>query len=104
MKKIYYITISALFVSLLFSSHSFAHPGRTDSNGGHYDQSTEKYHYHHGYPAHQHENGVCPYAYDDKTDKDSSSSTDSEHLSLFDADKKTLVKKTAPATNRKRLL
>jgi hypothetical protein len=42
----------------------FAHPGRTDSDGGHYDHSTGEYHYHHGYPAHQHPNGVCPY--DDK--------------------------------------
>lgn len=25
---------------------SFAHPGRTDSNGGHYDRSTGEYHYH----------------------------------------------------------
>ena len=31
-----------------------AHSGRTDSNGGHYDNSTGTYHYHHGYPAHRH--------------------------------------------------
>ena len=37
------------------------HSGRTDANGGHYDRSTGEYHYHHGYPAHQHENGICPY-------------------------------------------
>ena len=46
-----------------------AHSGRTDSNGGHYDHSTGEYHYHHGYPAHQHYDmngdGVkdCPYLY-----------------------------------------
>ena len=45
----------------------FAHPGRTDSNGGHYDRSTGEYHYHHGYPAHQHTGGICPYDYDDRT-------------------------------------
>lgn len=39
----------------------FAHPGKTDSDGGHFDRSTGEYHYHHGYPAHQHENGTCPY-------------------------------------------
>ena len=33
---------------------AFAHPGRTDSNGGHYNHSTGEYHYHHGYPEHQH--------------------------------------------------
>ncbi len=38
-----------------------ASPGGTDANGGHYEHSTGLYHYHHGYPAHQHENGICPY-------------------------------------------
>ena len=33
----------------------------TDSNGGHYDRQNGGYHYHHGYPAHDHPNGVCPY-------------------------------------------
>lgn len=42
----------------------FAHPGKTDSDGGHFDRSTGEYHYHHGYPAHQHENGTCPYDFD----------------------------------------
>ena len=40
---------------------SFAHSGRTDANGGHWDHSTGEYHYHHGYPAHQHPLGFCPY-------------------------------------------
>lgn len=44
-----------------------AHPGRTDENGGHVDSSTGEYHYHHGYSAHQHEDGKCPYDFDDKT-------------------------------------
>lgn len=39
-----------------------AHPGRTDSSGGHYNRRTGEYHYHHGYPEHQHTNGICPYA------------------------------------------
>ncbi|MGI5897092.1 MAG: YHYH domain-containing protein [Oscillospiraceae bacterium] len=52
---------------LLLSPYTFAHSGRTDANGGHYDSSTGEYHYHHGYPAHQHENGQCPYNFDDKT-------------------------------------
>ena len=43
-----------------------AHSGRTDSNGGHRDNRNASglgsYHYHcGGYPAHLHENGVCPY-------------------------------------------
>lgn len=43
------------------SADGFAHGGGTDSKGGHYDRSTGQYHYHHGYSAHQHPNGVCPY-------------------------------------------
>jgi len=44
-----------------------AHSGRTDSNGGHKDNKNASglgpYHYHcGGYPAHLHDNGVCPYA------------------------------------------
>ena len=65
MKKI--IPLFTLLIILAFSSMVYAHPGRTDENGGHYDRSTGEYHYHHGYPAHQHENGICPYNYDDKT-------------------------------------
>lgn len=57
-----------LFVFLLLiPSIAFAHPGGTDANGGHYDRSTGEYHYHHGYEAHQHPNGICPYDYNDQT-------------------------------------
>jgi len=43
-----------------------AHSGRTDSRGGHRDNKNASglgsYHYHcGGYPAHLHEDGVCPY-------------------------------------------
>ena len=54
----------------------FAHPGRTDSNGGHYNRETGEYHYHHGYPAHQHPNGVCPYEDDVAEESGSSNRTD----------------------------
>ena len=52
----------------------FAHPGSTDGRGGHYDRSTGDYHFHHGYPAHDHYDmdgdGIddCPYSFVDKTD------------------------------------
>lgn len=49
----------------------FAHSGGTDANGGHYDSSTGEYHYHHGYPAHQHPNGICPYLTDTSTKESS---------------------------------
>lgn len=48
-----------------------AHPGNTDSKGGHTNHSTGEYHYHHGYPAHLHPNGECPYDFDDRTGQDS---------------------------------
>lgn len=66
--------IAAIFLALLFISPAYAHSGRTDSQGGHYNRSTGEYHFHHGYPAHQHENGVCPYDFDDKTGESSGTS------------------------------
>ena len=58
--------VASLLVPLL-ALIVFSHPGKTDSSGGHYNRSTGEYHYHHGYPAHSHENGICPYDFDDKT-------------------------------------
>lgn len=55
-----------------------AHQGNTDRNGGHTNQSTGEYHYHHGYPAHDHFdiNGDgakdCPYNFDEKKNYSSS--------------------------------
>lgn len=59
MRKILFIVFAASF--LVFAS---AHSGGTDRHGGHYVRSTGEYHYHHGYPAHQHPDGECPYVYD----------------------------------------
>lgn len=72
----------AIALCLILPVVVFAHPGRTDSSGGHYDRSTGEYHYHHGYPAHDHSDmdgdGVldCPYEFKDKT-KLPSNNTDS---------------------------
>ena len=63
----------AIALCLCLSVVASAHPGRTDSSGGHTDHSTGEYHYHHGYSAHQHSdmdgdgNLDCPYSFDDKT-------------------------------------
>lgn len=55
-------TFTTIFLCVaLFSIPTSAHSGGTDSNGGHYNHSTGEYHYHHGYSAHQHIDGVCPY-------------------------------------------
>lgn len=50
-----------LLMILALPGSVLASRGGTDANGGHYDHTTGLYHYHHGYPAHQHENGICPY-------------------------------------------
>lgn len=56
---LFFLIVSSLCVS------AFAHPGRTDSSGGHRDNQNVSglgyYHYHHGYSAHLHEGGICPY-------------------------------------------
>ena len=57
----------------------YAHPGRTDANGGHKDNKNKSglgsYHYHcGGYPAHLHTNGVCPYSSSGSKENSSSSS------------------------------
>ena len=70
-KKHISIIVLGMLALLMLPASACAHPGKTDKNGGHYDYSTGEYHYHHGYPAHDHPNGICPYDYDDKTNHDS---------------------------------
>lgn len=67
MKKKRILAVVAI-IALLITGVSFtalAHSGRTDSAGGHRDNNNVSglgyYHYHHGYPAHLHPGGVCPY-------------------------------------------
>lgn len=69
--------ISVIFCFILIFTCASAHPGRTDASGGHWDRSTGEYHYHHGYPAHQHTNGICPYDYNDLTGSTSGSPSSS---------------------------
>ena len=65
LKKVLSVIISfCLIVGM--SINVFAHPGKTDANGGHKDNKNKSglgsYHYHcGGHPAHLHKNGVCPY-------------------------------------------
>ncbi len=65
--KLRKILLTVISLLLLFSLPAYAHSGRTDGAGGHYNRSTGEYHYHHGHPAHQHPNGVCPYRDKDDT-------------------------------------
>ena len=63
--KLIKILVCMLVFMFLVSSNTFAHPGKTDSNGGHKDSKNisgfGKYHYHHGNEAHLHNNGLCPF-------------------------------------------
>ena len=75
------VIVTTAIVLFIFSVvSSFAHSGRTDSKGGHYDRSAGEYHYHHGMSAHQHPNGVCPYAVDETTTKQKYTFSDSENF------------------------
>lgn len=75
------ITVLIVFL-LMICTTSYAHSGRTDSNGGHRDNQNKSglgsYHYHcGGHPAHLHTNGVCPYSSSSSSSKKSSSKTKS---------------------------
>ena len=47
-------TCVVIYILLLLSISVIAHSGKTDSSGGHFNNSTGEYHYHHGYSAHHH--------------------------------------------------
>ena len=67
------ITLALALIVLTFPADVSAHPGRTDSSGGHTNSSTGEYHYHHGYSEHNHydmdgDGDIdCPYDFDDQT-------------------------------------
>lgn len=77
MRKLSKTQMIVFFSILLSVSPVCAHSGRTDANGGHYDSATGQYHYHHGYSAHYHTDGICPYDFDDKTGSSNGSSSSS---------------------------
>lgn len=67
--------ILTFILVFLLALPTYSHPGRTDAKGGHTNHSTGEYHYHHGYPEHQHPNGECPYDFIDKTGQNSGGSS-----------------------------
>lgn len=56
------LALGGVLLLLCWPTTALGHSGGTDEDGGHIDHSTGQYHFHHGYPAHQHPDGVCPYA------------------------------------------
>lgn len=75
-RKLLPLIVSFILISAILPLSAHAHRGKTDGAGGHTDHSTGEYHYHHGYPAHDHYDvdgdGVldCPYDFDDQTATD----------------------------------
>ena len=77
MKKLHFI----LCCILIITTFAYAHSGRTDSKGGHYNRSTGEYHYHHGKPAHEICGVNCPYL-SKSVKTTSSNSVDWDFISL----------------------
>lgn len=48
MRHKYFLNLFFVLIIFSLSVSAYAHPGRLDSNGGHYDRSTGEYHYHDG--------------------------------------------------------
>ena len=82
LRRVFLLVLTILLLGQLFLP-AFAHSGRTDAYGGHYGDGG--YHYHHGYTAHQHPNGTCPYNFDDQIDH---SNNDTDYNSSSTDDRK----------------
>ena len=84
MKKRVLLILFSLLIGCSLLIVSFAHSGRTDAKGGHYNRSTGEYHYHHGYSAHSHYDidgdgyEDCPFDFKDNTTRSEKSTTKSE--------------------------
>ena len=71
--KSFFAFLSEIILIIILIITASAHPGRTDSNGGHRDNKNQsglgEYHYHcGGYPANLHSVEGCPYINADKQD------------------------------------
>ena len=95
----YFIPLLLLLMLPAFVITASAHAGKTDANGGHTDHEDGEYHYHHGYPAHDHYDmdgdGIkdCPYDFDDKTGQNSgnSNSTSSDRNNSTSTSPSTII-------------
>lgn len=73
--KKFYILILIIYM-LIIPINTFAHSGRTDSNGGHWDRSTGTYHYHNGTSVQQNSGGS--YQYNNSSDSNKILNNNSE--------------------------
>lgn len=103
MKRTLTLFLSLMPIIAILITSASAHPGKTDSNGGHYDHDTGEYHYHHGYPAHDHydmdgDGDIdCPYDFDDKTNHNESDSNSSSE-SAYERRRRELMEKYGTPT------
>lgn len=81
-KRLVLIFVIVLLISV--SLPVFAHSGGTDKKDGHYVDGTNEYHYHHGWPAHDHDGGECPYDFVDNVDHDRDESSESSSSTARD--------------------
>ena len=94
MKRIVFLLLTAIII-ISSSVVLFAHSGGTDGNGGH--DSPDGYHYHHGYPAHDHEDldgdgkKDCPYNFYDNVDHQYGSSSSNNDIKLWSISNKKSV-------------
>ena len=102
MKK-WIIAVICIGMLFLFPTDAFAHSGRTDGNGGHHDGSD--YHYHHGYPAHDHwdmdGDGIkdCPYNFVDKTGQNSGTSSSNKKPAVNNTTSNTTIPSTSKTSD-----
>lgn len=108
------VLVAATVVSLAPSTDNLmvitveAHGGRTDANGGHKDSKNVSglgtYHYHcGGYPAHLHENGVCPYT-STNVSKDTQSAVDNSSNTSVNTSSVATTSATAKKSEKKALV
>lgn len=93
--------VSILLIMTLIGVNSYAHSGRTDSNGGHRDNRNKSglggYHYHcGGYPAHLHTNGICPYSSSSSSKRRKNSSSSNSKKSTSSSSSSLKTTKTVP--------
>lgn len=102
-KKIVTIVLICV-LSIAICNITFAHSGKTDSNGGHKDNKNKSglgsYHYHcGGYPAHLHTNGVCPYSSNSSTAANKNSKTTSKTSSSSTGSNSSANSKSSTSSN-----
>lgn len=103
MKQLFAIILCYALLSI-FPISTSAHPGRTDSSGGHTNNSTGEYHYHHGYSEHDHYDmdgdgdADCPYDFNNRNSSNIKSTSGSSTTNTVTVYEEVEVIKEVPYT------